>query len=219
MIVSTERFVLPLLVLSAAFTAYGQGQPPTKVGVIQIQSAIVGTKEGQKAAADLETRFAPKKKDLDKKQADLRSLQEQLQKGGNAMSEAAKQDLMRNIDQKTKSYNRDMEDAQAEYEQEQQKVLSELGQKMMAVIDRYARDNGYSIILDVSNPNTPVLYASNTVDITKQIVELYDKASVAAPTSGTGSGASAAPKPAAIKPTTAPSKPAPAPVKKPGDSR
>ncbi len=214
-----KRFVLPLLALSAALAAYGQGQQqPNKVGVIQIQSAIVGTKEGQKAAAELENRFAPKKKELDKKQTDIRGLQDQLQKGGNAMSEAAKQDLMRDIDQKTKAYNRDMEDAQAEYEQDQQKLLNELGQKMMAVIDRYARDHGYSVILDVSNPNTPVLYASNTVDITKDIVDLYDKASAAAtPTSGTGAGNSTGPKPEVLKPTITPAKPAPppAPAKKP----
>ncbi len=54
-------------------------------------------------------------------------------------------------------------------------MLEELGQKMMQVIDKYAQANGYAVILDVSNPNTPVLYASNAVDITKDIIDLYDK--------------------------------------------
>ena len=57
---------------------------------------------------------------------------------------------MRNIDQKTKSFNRQVEDAQAELEQEQQKVLGQLGQKMMQVIDKYAQANGFAVILDVS---------------------------------------------------------------------
>ncbi len=48
---------------------------------------------------------------------------------------------------------------------------------MMAVIEKYAKDNGYSMILDVSNPNTPVLYASSGIDITQDIVALYDKTS------------------------------------------
>ena len=51
----------------------------------------------------------------------------------------------------------------------------------MQVIDKYAQQNGYAVVLDVSNPNTPVLYASNTVDITKDIVDLYDKAAPSAP--------------------------------------
>ena len=87
-----------------------------------------------------------------------------------------------------------MEDAQAEYDQEQRKVLDGLGQKMMQVIDKYAATNGYSVILDVSNPQTPVLYASNAVDITKDIIELYDKAAASAPAAPQAFGATPYPR-------------------------
>jgi outer membrane protein len=111
------------------------------------------------------------------------------------MSETAKSELVRNIDQKTKAFNRDLEDANAEWEQDQQKVINELGQKMMVVIDKYAKDNGFSLILDVSNPNTPVLYASNTIDVTKDIIDLYDKsaASITAPPARPSPSTNAAP--------------------------
>ena len=59
------------------------------------------------------------------------------------MSEEAKQKLMREIDQNTKSLNRETEDDQAELDQEQSKIMQELGQRMMTVIDKYAKDNGY----------------------------------------------------------------------------
>jgi outer membrane protein len=98
-----------------------------------------------------------------------------MQRGSNTMSEEAKQKLARDIDQKTRAFNRDTEDAQTEYDQEQQKILQELGQRIMAVIDKYARDNGYAVILDVSSPQTPVLYAANGIDITNDIVTLYDR--------------------------------------------
>ena len=68
-----------------------------------------------------------------------------------------------------------MQDAEEDLRGEQQKVLSSLGQRMMAVIEKYAKDNGYNLILDVSNQNTPVLYASSGIDITQDIVSLYDK--------------------------------------------
>jgi len=203
-----------LLAAVAAGTCLAQAQQPTKVGVIQIQSAIVSTKDGQKAAAELETKLGPRKKELDRKQTEVKDLQDKLQRGGNAMAEAAKADLMRNIDQKTKSFNRDMEDAQAEYDQEQRKLLDDLGQKMMQVIDKYAAANGYSVILDVSNPQTQVLYASNAIDITKEIIELYDKAAASAPAPAPAPAKpAAAPAPAAPKPAATPA-PAPAPVKK-----
>ena len=188
--------------------------PPTKVAVIQIQAALAATKEGQKAAADLEVKLSPRKKDLDGKQAEIKDLQEKLQRGGNTLSDTAKEDLTRNIDTKTKSYNRELEDAQAELEQEQQKVVGTLGQKMMAVIDKYAQQNGFAIVLDVSSQNTPVLYASNTVDITKDVIDLYDK------TVFTATPAAAAPKPAAPPaarpaPATAAPKPAAPPAAAP----
>ena len=64
---------------------------------------------------------------------------------------------------------------------------------MMAVIEKYAKDNGYTMILDVSNPNTPVLYASSAIDITQDIVSLYDKTT----TNGSPAGT---PTPGVVKP-------------------
>ena len=70
-------------------------------------------------------------------------------------------------------------------------------------------------MLDVSNQNTPVLYASNTVDITKDVIDLYDKTVFTATPAAARPAAPAASKPAAApapKPAAAP--PAAAPAKK-----
>jgi outer membrane protein len=169
------------LVLALAATAGAQtSAPPTRVGVIHIQNAIIGTKDGQKAAAELEARVSPKRKELEAKQSAIALAQDRLNKGRNTMSADEREKLIRDIDQRTKVLNRDTEDAQAESEQEQQKVLQDLGGRLMAVIDKYARDNGYNLILDVSSQQTPVLYISSGIDITQDIVALYDKAAPAA---------------------------------------
>lgn len=191
------------LFLAAALAA----QTPTKIGVIQIQTALVSTKDGQKAVQDLESRMAPKQREMERKRAELQELQDKLSKGGNAMAQAAKDDLARTIDQKTKNYNRDMEDARAELDTEQRKLLEELSGKMQVAIDKYALANGYAVILDVSNQNGNVLYVASGVDITKDIIDLYDKTNPSGPSSATPTT-----KPA----TLAPKPPAPAatPVKK-----
>lgn len=194
----------------ALFAAAAMAQTPTKVGVIQIQSALTGTKDGQKAVADLESRMAPKQKEMERKRSEIQELQDKLNKGGNAMAQAAKDDLARNIDTKTKSYNRDMEDARAELDQEQRKLLEDLSGKMQVVIDKFALANGYAVLLDVSNQNTNVLYVASGVDITKEIIDAYDKLNPGGPST----------KPAPPKPTapaaTAPKPQAPpaTPVKK-----
>ena len=170
---------------------------PTKIAIIEIQSALVGTKDGQKAAAELQARIGPKQKALEAKQAEIRDLQDKLNRSGSTMSENAKQDLMREIDSKTKDYNREIEDVRSEADDEQRKLLEELGQKMRKVLSSYATTHGYSVILDVSNPNTPVIWADETVDITRDIIELYDKTQPSAPSSGP---ATPAPKPATSTP-------------------
>ena len=152
-------------------TAMVYAQTPTKVAIIHVQNAILQTKDGQKAASELQGRFAPKKADLDKKQADIASLQDQLRKGSATMSEEAKAKLMRDIDANNKSLQRDTEDAQADLDQEQGKIMQELGNKVMAVLEKYATANGYAIVLDVSNPQTPVLWAASAIDITNDIVK------------------------------------------------
>jgi len=176
------------MALFAAACAPAQTQPE-KVGVINMQAAMGGTKDGQKAAAELNAKYGPRQKDVQSKQAEIESLKDQLQKGQNTLSDAAKNDLYAKIDQKTKAVNRDMEDARAELEQDQSRFVNEIGSKMSVVINKYAKDNGYALVIDVSSQQGPVLFASNTIDITKQIVDLYDaNAAVMAP-SAPASGA------------------------------
>ena len=172
-------FALPCLALFAAVIAGAQtsapAPPPTKVGVIQVQGALTGTKDGQKAVAEYQSRIAPKVKEMERKRSEIQELQDKLSKGGSAMAQAAKDELARNIDVKTKSYNRDMEDAQAEAQTEERKMLEELSGKMQVVIEKYAQANGYTLLLDVSNQNTNVIWISTAIDVTKDIIDLYDK--------------------------------------------
>jgi len=219
--VKSKVFVGFTLAVATALAANAQG-PPTKVAVISIQGAIAATKDGQKAIAELDSKAAPKRKELDQKQTDINNLKDQLNKGSNTLSEATKADLYKTIQQKTTSLQRDFEDAQADMDQEQQKILQQLGQKILAVIERYARDNGFAMVVDVSSPQTPVMYASPSIDITKEIIDLYDKNSASmstpAPATRPATPAITSPKPgtpAATPPATRPATPKPPPTKQP----
>jgi outer membrane protein len=191
-------FWLPALLAGATLTLTAQATP-TKIAIIHLQNAIIGTKDGQKAAKDLETKFMPKRKEIEGRQGEIQALQAQLRASSNTASEEQKNKLMRDIDTKQKALQRDGEDASAELDQEQQKLFQDIGGKVMAVIDKYASDNGFAVVIDVSAQASPVLYASTSVDITRQVVELFDK----------NSPAGAAPTPAA----PAVPKPKPAPPK------
>jgi outer membrane protein len=192
--------ILSALVLGVAALAQAQGQVPTKIAIIHVQNAILSTKDGQRAATDLQAAFSPRQQELEKKRTELTALQEQLRKGSATMSDDAKTKLMRDIDATTTRVNRDTQDAQSDLDEAQGKLMQDLGGKMMAVMEKYATQNGYAVVLDVSNPQTPVLWAASAVDITNDIVKLYDQAYP-----GTaGAAAVPAAKPAAQTPAARP---------------
>lgn len=204
-----SQFVLPKAAL-AAFLVFSAGaaQAQVKIGVIDMQSALLSTKEGQKAVADLKAKFAPKEAEFQKRSQDLQAKQDQYRKTENTISEDAKAALARDIDAMTKNLQRDTEDARADVDQDQQKVLNDLGGKMMQILQKYANDKQLTLVLDVSGQPSNILFASSTVDITRDIIAMYDAAppvtNVARPT--TNAAPPQAPRPAAPKPA-APAKP------------
>src|SRR6476646_8454611 len=211
----TTLISLPALALGITVLANAQAATtPTKVGIIHIQNAILATKDGQKAANDLQSKFGPTKAQIDKMQSEVVSVEDKIKKGSQTLSDDARQQLMRDRDQKATALKRATEDAQAEVEQEEGKIMQELGQRVMQVVAKYANHNGFAIIIDVSSQQTPVLWAANGIDITKEIVDMYDKNAPAA--------AAPAPKPAGAapatttpKPAATPARPAAPPAKKP----
>jgi outer membrane protein len=181
---------------TAALPPAGNVTLPTKVAIIYVQQAIIGTKEGSAATAVLQTKYQPRKDDFDKRQRDIQSVSDQLKKGSATMSDDAKQKLERDIDSKTKSLQRDTQETSDDYEQEMGKIFQELGNKMLQIIEQYSYQNGYAVVLDVSNQQTPVIWAAPSTNITADIVKLYDQAHPA-----TGAPAAARPPAAAPKPT------------------
>jgi len=106
----------------------------------------------------------------------------------------------------TRRLQRDNDGLNEELNAAQGEIVDSIGRKMLDVLDRYARENGYVAVLDTSAQGSPVIYGSAHADITQDVVRLYDQAYPVK-----NGGAPAASAPAAPKPTT----PAPAPAKKP----
>ena len=102
------------------------------------------------------------------------------------------QRLAQQLERKNNELQEDVNAAQGE-------VVDRIGRKMIDVLDRYARENGFAAVFDSSAQNSPILYASNNIDITQEIIKLYDQAYPLK-----AGAAPAATKPAAAKPVTTP---------------
>jgi len=184
----------------------------TKVGIVSIQDAIANTNEGKKELEALQQKFSPRQAALQSQNDDLENLKKQLQAQGDKLSDEERNNRVRAATEKQKTLQRNYEDFQGEVQAAEQEILNRLGKKMLDVLEKYARDNGYAVVMDVSNPQTPVLYANPGTNITKPLIEAYNAASpVAAPaakpasTPARPSGAAASRPPAST--TTTPKKP------------
>jgi outer membrane protein len=185
--------------------AFAQAQ---KFGVINMQEALAGTKDGQKAINDLKAKFTPKEQELQKRQAELQSKQDEYRKGENTMSDDKKAALAREIDSLTKNLQRDSDDTRQDVDQEQQAMINVLGSKMMQIIQKYSTDKGYTMIFDVSGQPNPILFASNAIDITRDIVALYDTAAPMTTVTPPVKPLPSSRPPAASAPAPAPKRPA-----------
>jgi outer membrane protein len=174
------------------------------VGVINVQVAITSTAEGKQAAAELQSKFAPRQAELENMRKQMDDLQTRLRTGQTTLSDDEKARLAREGDQLNRSYQRKQQEAQDDFNDEQQDVVNRIGRKMVAVLDKFSKENGYAVILDTSAQQTPVIYAANQIDVTQDIIRLFDEANPVKAGS-TGAAASPAPRPAAPRP--APPKP------------
>lgn len=178
---------------------------PTKICVINLQSAMLSTKDGQTAADEFRTKFAePEEKKLQAKQAEITDLTDKLQRGANTMSQTAQDDMKKSLDRKNTEYKRAVEDYQFDHDEEQRKLLDDLSAKMQSVIARYAQENACAIFLDVTNPNSGIMWIADQVDVTRQIVAAYDKAQATAGTAAPAKPAAAGVKPPATIPVRPP---------------
>src|SRR5271154_1000136 len=194
--------ILAALLMTPAVWAQASAQPPTKVGVINVQGAIASTAEGKQAAAELQSQFAPRTTELQNLQKQIEDLRGRLQTGQSTLSDEEKARLTREGDQLTRTFQRKQQEFQDDTNDAQQDVVNRIGRKLVDVLNKYAKDNSYSVVLDDSSQQTPVLYAANPVDVTQDIIRLYDQSYPVK------TGTTAAPKPA---PRPAPATAAPKP--------
>jgi outer membrane protein len=198
-------FLAPLAGVRAQSTGAAAASAPSKIAVLNVRNAIVATAEGKQAQAQLQSQFAPKQNELQSTQKQIEDVQRRLSEGARTLSDDEKGKLQRQGELLTRRLQRDNDGLTEELNAAQGEIIDGIGRKMLDVLDRYARENGYVAVLDTSAQGSPVIYGSSQADITQDVVRLYDQAY---PIKAGSPAAAAAPAPKAATP-------APAPAKKP----
>jgi outer membrane protein len=158
---------LSLLLLASLAAASAQ----TKVGIVNVQNAILDTAEIKKAQGELETRYKPRQQKVESLQRELADLQNKLQTMAGKLTPQAEQDMQVSGQRKQREMQRLVDDLQADVDRERNEILSKSGTRMQEVVKKIAEERGLDVIIDVAN----TLYFKPTLDLTKEAVAAYDK--------------------------------------------
>jgi outer membrane protein len=201
---------MPSAPVPASASATATAAPvAAKVAIIQFQQAVAATNEGQRDFAELRKKFEPKQTQLKTQSDEIDGLKKQLQTQSATLSESARASLTRQIDEKTKSLQRSAEDAQNDFQTETGETYQKVAEKVYQVLQAYATQAGYTLVLDASAQQSPVLWANQTTDISQAVVEAYNqKSGIPAPTTGAAAPSTA---PRSTAPARTPTKPATTP--------
>jgi outer membrane protein len=163
--------VAMLCLVSAPFITLASAQ--IKVAVINTQKAMAESDELKKASAAVEAKYKPRQDELSKLQADLQSIEQQLNSG--KLNQQAAADLQAQGTRKQRDAQRLQDDLQADFDRDRQEILGKASQKMQAVIQKLAEEKGLDVIVDASQ----TLYFKPTLDITTDAIAAYNKANPA----------------------------------------
>jgi Skp family chaperone for outer membrane proteins len=187
---NTSAAELPAAPSAAAASAPASSAPapapaadsPSKIATINIEQAIYACNEGQREFGALNKKLEPTQTKLKGMSDELDSLKKQLNAQSKTLSDDARANLVRQIDMKQKAFDRAMQDARDDAQTQQSDIAQKILQKMGPVLIKYVQDNGYTLLLDTSNPwpQGPVMWPGNS-DITRAFVEAYNAQSGVAP--------------------------------------
>lgn len=141
-----------------------------KVAVVNVQQAMLDSDELKKASADLEKKYKPRQDELQKLQNDLQLIQNQIQSG--KLNQQAIADLQAQGQRKQRDAQRISDDLQSDFDHDRQDVLSQAAKRMQEVVKKIAEQEGYDIVVDVSQ----TLYFKPTLDLTSKALAAYNKA-------------------------------------------
>jgi outer membrane protein len=205
-----------------AFSAMGFAQ--CKIVVVDMQEAVTGSNEGKEKAAKFDARVKEWTDKLDKIKADIDGNQKKLQAQQALASQSVLQALNKSITDKQTELTRTSEDAQKDVDGYRDELLGPVMEVAQKTMNDLATEKGYSIVYDLSAPNSPIVYSAKECNITEEIKTRLNAKGVtaapargatptsAAPAAGRGATTPAATPPAAGRGATAPAATTPAPA-------
>ncbi len=169
--------------LWVACTAVGFSQG-AKMGFVDSLAVLQGTQEGKVGIGEIDKFIEAKKKELQTFQLKVDGLKSKLTEQARVLSSDAATQMQGEITQGETTLRRNTEDSQAEVGKRRDALLGKMSSKIQLIIKDYAEKNNYSVIF-LREQNQP--YVAPDLDITQEIVRIYNEQNPVAAAAGTTS--------------------------------
>jgi outer membrane protein len=170
-----KTVTLALLTLVATTLPLGAAQAQAKVGVVNIARLLQEAPQAQAASQALENEFAARRRDLENQQKDLKAREDKLAKDGAVMAEAER----RNAEKTLRDGQRELARKQNEFLEDlnvrRNEALGQLQRTVLQEVQTYAKSAGLDVVV------ADALYASQSVDITNQVLSALQARKTPAP--------------------------------------
>src|SRR2546428_1375545 len=146
----------------------------SRIAVVDFEKAVVESAEGKKSSEKFNVALQSKQADAEKRQKELEDGQKKLQTQERTLSETAKANLQRDIDRRTTELRRLNEDAQKELQSVRDELLRPIAERASAILNALAAEQGYTLIVDISNPQSNIVWFNPKNDVTEEVTRRID---------------------------------------------
>jgi outer membrane protein len=144
-----------------------------KIGFINVREIIQTSNAGKKAGEELKKVAERKRSEISSAEKELKSLKEDLTKKGSVMTAAARREREINYQKKLSDYQFLVNAANEDLQKRDQEIFQKLMPEILKVIRAIAEKEKYTLIIDVAT--MPVPYYDKTYDLSKRVIEEYNK--------------------------------------------
>ncbi len=144
-----------------------------KFGFVNLKQALLDSEPGDKMEADFKKAYEKKRSQIQQKEAEMKRLKDDLDKQRSVLKPDAYREKENAYQTKFREYQRMIEDANRELAQKEQEMASKLLPELAKVIESIGEKEGYTAIFSIDNP--VVVYRSKGADITKKVIEEFNK--------------------------------------------
>ena len=159
-----------MVLATSALAATSDARADFKIGVVNVQYAVTQTEDGIRATNTFKKIFDKRQQDLDARQTDLEKMKGDIEKQTRILSREA-------LTRRMEDWQKRMVDLQTlfvehnkELQKKQGELTSPIMKKMIGVIGRIAKKNGFDVIVDAQ----AVPYVRSDLDLTDQVIQMYN---------------------------------------------